>query len=138
MKVRKNKQNCINIYNFDYDSVILYGLNKIISRENGLQVCGATTDANMVIKDLKLLKPHILTVEPFSPFEDSNGLIKEVLLMFPEIVILLISYSSKADITKYLPETNALNHIMKSEPISNIISTIKNINRKKLYALFLP
>ena len=97
--------------------------------ENDLQVCGEATEIKKAIKDIKLLNPNLVIIEPVSNSENNTKVIKSMNLLFPEIPILVLSCYDRA-IYIYAERTiknRASGYIEKSEPTFKIINAVRRI-----------
>ena len=129
----KNKKNQLSIYIFDHDRLVHYGFKSIIEKEKGLMVCGETTDFKKAIKDIELLKPHIVIVEPFSDYGNSIEIIKNIKLLFPEIPVLVLSSYDEAIYAEKTIKNGASGYIMKTESTFKIMEAIRSILSGTIY-----
>ena len=109
------------------------GLVQLISREEGLAVCGQASDAETALQEVSKLKPDLALVDISLPGKNGLEFIKEVRAVNRHIKLLVVSMHDKALFADRVLRAGGDGYIMKQEDPEEIINAIRDLLAGHLY-----
>jgi DNA-binding NarL/FixJ family response regulator len=126
-----NKQ--YKVFIVDDHAVVREGLDKLISQESDLSVCGSAEDGYTLMKALETCTPDVIVVD--LSLEKSSGLdvIKNVKCFYPDISMIVLSMHDEQIFAERAIRAGASGYVMKCEKPKELINSIRKVANGKLH-----
>ena len=109
------------------------GLAQILSKEDGLSVCGAVGSAEQALKVIPGLKPDLVLVDITLPGKSGLELIKELRAVDRQVKLLVISMHDEALYADRVLRAGGDGYIMKQEDPEEIVHAIHDVLGGHIY-----
>jgi DNA-binding NarL/FixJ family response regulator len=126
----KNKSKILIV---DDHPVVRQGLKQLIDMEADLMVAGEAPDALQALDLVKKLEPNLVIVDISLKIGSGLELIKNIKVLFPDILILVISMHDESFYAERVIRAGALGYIMKSEASQNVMTAIRKVLAGEIY-----
>jgi DNA-binding NarL/FixJ family response regulator len=130
---RKEYEVAKKIFILEDHPVFREGLVQLISREEGLAVCGQAADAETALREVPKLKPDLALVDISLPGKNGLEFIKELRTVNREIKLLVVSMHDKALFADRVLRAGGDGYIMKQEDPEEIINAIRDLLAGHIY-----
>lgn len=134
IKMTMNEKDKIRIIIVDDHPLVRHGINKIISMEDDMAVCGEAESADDAIKLINAQEPNVAIVD-ITLAGSSNGidLVKVITDRFPSIVCLVLSMHDESLYAERAIRAGSRGYITKNEASDNIVEAIREILEGNLF-----
>src|SRR5262245_56169662 len=105
----------------DDHPVVLHGLGQLIRAETDLEVCGEAGSAAEGMKAIAKLKPDLVIVDLTLPDKHGLEFIKDVLVMYPRTLVLVLSMHDEALYAERILRAGARGYVMKETAADALI-----------------
>lgn len=115
------------IFILDDHSVVIEGVQSILSAETDFQVVGTATDSHEALSLMKSLQPDIVILDITMPGLDGREIARRIKHQSEAIDILVFTMSSSKEHVIDLFTHGASGYVIKGEPISELLMALKAI-----------
>jgi DNA-binding NarL/FixJ family response regulator len=109
------------------------GLVQLISHEKDLRTCGEAGTPHEALEQINGLKPDLVLTDITLPGKSGIELIKDIRVMHPGALILVISMHDEALYVERVLRAGARGYIMKQEGGKKIMEAIRHVLEGKIY-----
>ncbi|MCP4138158.1 MAG: response regulator transcription factor [bacterium] len=133
-KLKKPEIKIIKILIVDDHPLVRQGMKKIIEKEDDMQVCGETNEANEAISLISKLEPHCVIAD-ISLDGETNGidLVKAVRERFTNTISLVLSMHDESVYAERAIRAGARGYVTKKEAPSKVVEAIRTIVKGNLF-----
>ncbi len=121
------------IFLTDDHAILLSGLVKILSLEEGLDVIGSATSLAETYEKLTRVTPDILITDYNLPDGDGLSLIRKVKRKYPSIKIIVLSMHDEAHLVQEVLKEGVSGYLLKKDSHSELINAIKAAEQGQVY-----
>jgi len=117
----------------DDHAVVRHGLRELLSRVQGLEICGEAANARDALRLVESSSPDLVIVD--ISLGDTNGidLIKRIRTRFPEVRMLAASMYDEALYASRAVQAGAMGYVSKQEPVEKLLEAIELVLRGEMY-----
>jgi DNA-binding NarL/FixJ family response regulator len=117
----------------DDHPIVRQGLEQLLEQESDMSVCGAAGDAQDALEVIKKEVPDIALVD--LSLKNSSGLelIKDLVLLYPDLKILVISLHDEESYAERAIRAGARGFVMKVEATENLLLAIRQVIKGEIY-----
>ncbi|MFD2966024.1 response regulator transcription factor [Sphingobacterium bambusae] len=117
----------------DDHPLLLEGLKNILSKEDYLEVVGGYADAASMMSGLQQHPAEILLLDINLPDANSMELLEQLLLLFPEMPIIMLSVHNEYAVINGVMQEGASGYIQKNASAEEIIAGIEQVLEGKKF-----
>ncbi|MDW3192039.1 MAG: response regulator transcription factor [Cytophagales bacterium] len=121
------------IFLTDDHTILLSGLVKILSLEDGLEVVGSATSIQETYDKLTRVTPDILITDYNLPDGDGLTLIRKVKRKYPSIKIIVLSMHDEAHLVQEILKEGISGYLLKKDSHSELINAIHAAAQGQVY-----
>jgi len=122
-----------NIFVVDDHPIIREGLQKLISKQDDIAICGDAEDAYRALAQMEAAKPDLVIVDISLSRGNGLELIKSIKVRYPGIFILVISMHDESLYAERSIHAGARGYIMKSEAADKVLTAIRSVLAGNIY-----
>ena len=109
------------------------GMAQLIGEQPDLKVCGEADNAQQAMKALDILQPDLVLVDITLPGKPGVELIKDIRVMYPAVLILVVSMHDESLYAERALRAGARGYLMKSEGAEKLIEAIRQVVAGRVY-----
>lgn len=121
------------IFLTDDHTILLSGLVKILSLEDGLEVVGSATSLQETYDKLTRVTPDVLVTDYNLPDGDGLTLIRKVKRKYPSIKIIVLSMHDEAHLVQEILKEGISGYLLKKDSHSELINAIRAASQGQVY-----
>lgn len=125
--------NKIKVLLADDHKVFLDGLESVLCIEPEFEIVGVATHEKQVMGFLRSTTPHVLVLDISMPGVDGIEIAQQVLKQYPDIAILMLSFSAEASHILKLREMGVQGYLIKSSDSSEVKAAIRALANGQEY-----
>ena len=114
-------------------AVTTEGMAAIVGRDQRYQICGAANCHDKAFELLHLHRPDLLLVEPFLESHDPIRCIKELVMQFPQMRILIVSRHAEETYAERALHAGASGYFMKTGTAEELMHAIETVLAGETY-----
>lgn len=113
--------------------IVREGVVALVKAEEGMTVCGQTSDPYQVLKLAKSTKPDLVLLDLMLDGQDGLDIIKALHAHMPETKILVFTMHEESIYAERSLRAGASGYLMKQEDSDKVITGIKNVLKGEIY-----
>ncbi|HEY5297511.1 MAG TPA: response regulator transcription factor [Verrucomicrobiae bacterium] len=115
------------VFIVDDHTMFREGMRQLIEREADFTVCGDVADATEALKEIRELKPDLVTVDISLSGATGIDLIKNIKAEFPDLPVLVVSMHEESLYAERALRAGAMGYVMKQEPAKTVKVAIRKV-----------
>ena len=127
------KTTAMKVFLTDDHAILLSGLIKILSVEDGVEVVGSATTYKGTLEKLTRITPDLLITDYNLPDGDGLSLVRMVKRKYPTIKILVLSMHDEAHLVQEILKEGVNGYLLKKDSQNELISAIQAVKEDKIY-----
>ncbi len=121
------------IFLTDDHEMLLAGLTKILSAEDGIEIVGTATTAQATYNQLAAASPDLLISDYNLPDDDGLTLVRKVKRDYPELAIIILSMHDEEHLVKEILKEGIQGYLLKKDSHKELIHAIHAVKSGKVY-----
>lgn len=121
------------IFLTDDHAILLSGLIKILSAEDGIEVIGSATSAQETYDKLTRRTPDLLITDYNLPDEDGLAIVKKVRKKYPAIKIIVLSMHDEAHLVQEILKEGINGYLLKRDSQNELVAAVNAVRDGKMY-----
>src|SRR4029078_4753579 len=117
----------------DDHPIVRDGFSNLVKRQRDLAPCGEASTVAETFTAVETLKPDLVLLDLWIGGGDGLDLIKSLKARFPQLRILVISFSDEAVYAARALRAAARGYVMKSQPSKEVLTAIRTVLSDELY-----
>ena len=117
----------------DDHPIVRDGFSNLVKRQRDLAPCGEASTVAATFTAVETLKPDLVLLDLWIGGGDGLDLIKSLKARFPQLRILVISFSDEAVYAARALRAGARGYVMKSQPSKDVLTAIRTVLANDLY-----
>jgi DNA-binding NarL/FixJ family response regulator len=117
----------------DDHPVVREGFANVLKRERDFLHCGDAGTVGETFKAVEMLRPDVVLLDLWLGGADGLELIKSLKCQFPEIRILVVSFSEETVYAARALRAGARGYVMKSQPSKELVAAVRTVLANELY-----
>ncbi len=131
---QETKQACRKILLVDDHPLLLEGLARLITAEDGLGVCGMAGSVQKALAQVESLKPDLVVTDLTLPGRNGLELIKDLGAIHPEIPVIVLSMHDEMIYAERVLRAGGRGYVMKDTPPQVLLEAIRVVLRGGVFA----
>jgi DNA-binding NarL/FixJ family response regulator len=118
----------------DDHPLLLEGLEKLITAEPGLGVCGMAGDVQEALAMVESMRPDLIVTDLTLPGRNGLELIKDLAALHPEIPIIVLSMHDEMVYAERVLRAGGRGYVMKDSPPAELLEAIRVVMAGGIFA----
>ena len=114
--------------------VLRFGLHRLFSQEDGLQVCGEADESEKLFEQVEAVRPDLVVINLSLDGRGHVGLIEQLKARYPAIHVLAGTYRNDAQLAARILQAGANGHVHWGEPVAVIVEAARAVLRGEIRA----
>ncbi len=131
--IRGEKSAKMKIFLTDDHAVLLGGLVKILSSEDGFEIIGTAGSVQETLDALTRKSPDLLITDYNLPDDDGLTLVRRVKQKYPSVKIIVLRMHDEAHLIKEILKEGVDGYILKKDSHEELVNAVRAVKNGKVY-----